>query len=179
MIEECDLDNNGVLDQYELTTTKGFVFGTKLKTNAFEGVARTTDDMLELNPIFAVDHEINNHYDGFIIRDAKRKIASAIGIDENISSNALRVLFGPYDAQTTLLSQEEKEFELENKLLPGLNLREYNAFLVNNRDLLVDIFSKISQDEIGDIEETEILTKNWHIPKNQFYNQHYQNIYLK
>lgn len=172
MIEECDLDNNGVLDQYELTTTKGFVFGTKLQTSAFEGVARTTDDMLELNPIFAVDHEINNHYDGFIIRDAKRKIASAIGIDENISSNALRVLFGPYDAQTTLLSQEEKEFELENKLLPGLNLREYNAFLVNNRDLLVDIFSKISQDEIGDIEETEILTKNWHIPKNQFYNQH-------
>lgn len=172
MLEECDLDDNGVLDKHELELTKGFVFSTKLKTRAFEGVARTTHDMLNLNTIFAGEHEINNHDDGFIIRDAKRKIANAMGIDENISNNALKVLFGPYDEQMSLLSNEEKYFERENKLLRGMKLREYNAFLVNNRDKLIDILSKINQEQIGDIEETEILQKEWKIPNNQYYKQH-------
>lgn len=172
MLEECDLNNDGVLDKHELEITKGYVFSTKLKTRAFEGVARTTKDMFNLNTIFAGEHEINNHDDGFIIRDAKRKIARAMGIDENISSNVLRVLFGPEDMQLSLLSNEEKFFEHENKLIKGMKLREYNAFLVNNRDRLVEVFSRISQNEIGDIKKTKLLTKEWNIPNNQYYKQH-------
>ncbi len=172
MLEECDLDQNGVLDKQELEITKGFVFSTKLKTRAFEGVARTTRDMLKLNTIFAGEHEINNHDDGFIIRDAKRKIASSIGIDESISSKALKVLFGPQDDQMSLLSDDEKMFERKNKLLRGMKLREYNAFLVNNRDLLCDILSGINQEKIVEIEETDLLEKEWNIPKYQYYKQH-------
>lgn len=172
MLEECDLDKNGILDKEELKITKGFVFDTKLKTIAFQGVARTTNDIRKLNKIFAGEHEINNHDDGFIIRDAKRKIARSIGIDENISSKALKVLFGPEDGQLSLLSNEEKMYEHENKLLKGMKLREYNAFLVNNRDLLVDIFSTVSQDEIGEIEETETKIMEWSTPKHQYYKQH-------
>ena len=82
-------------DKKELELSKGYIFSTKLKTEAFEGIARTTHDIMSLNKVFGGEHEINNHDDGFIIRDAKRKIARAIGIDENISNNALRVLFGP------------------------------------------------------------------------------------
>ena len=52
-------------------------------------------------------------------------------------------------------SQEEKDFECENKILRGMKLREYNAFLVNNRDRLVQVFSKINQEQIADIKETE------------------------
>ena len=139
---------NGVLDKKELEETKGYIFSTKLKTEAVEGVARTTHDILKLNAIFAGEHELNNHDDGFIIRDAKRKIARAIGIDENISNNALRVLFGPDEKnqQLSLLSQEELNYEHDNKILKDMKLREYNAFLVNNRDRLVEVFSKISQD---------------------------------
>lgn len=172
MLKECDINKNGVLDKHELETTKGFIFSTKLKTEAIEGVARTTHDMLKLNRIFGGEHELNNHDDGFIIRDAKRRIARAIGIDENISNNALRILFGPEDMQMSLLSQEEKDYEHENKLIHGLKLREYNAFLVNNRDKLVEIFSEISQDEIGEIEENPILKKEWYIPQYQYYKQH-------
>lgn len=172
MLAECDLNNNGELDKKELESTKGYVFSTKLKTEALEGVARTTKDIFKLNTIFAGEHELNNHDDGFIIRDAKRRIARAIGIDENISNNALRLLFGPEDMQMSLQSQEEKDFEHENKLLKGMKLREYNAFLVNNRDKLVEVFSKISQEEIADIKETEILKKEWWIPNNQYYKQH-------
>lgn len=174
MLEECDINNNGEIDKKELEISKGYIFSTKLKTEAIEGVARTTHDMLHLNKIFGGEHELNNHDDGFIIRDAKRRIARAIGIDENISNNALRVLFGPEDMQMSLLSQEEKDYEHENKILKDMKLREYNAFLVNNRDRLIEVFSKISQEQIGDIKETEVIKKQWFIPNSQHYKQHKQ-----
>ena len=172
MLKECDLDHNGRLDKSEMTRTKGYVFGTKLTTTAIEGVARTTHDMMKLNTIFGGEHQINNHDDGFIIRDAKRRIARAIGVDENISNNALKILFGPEDNRMSLLSQEELDFEHENKLLTDMTLREYNAFLVNNRDRLMEVFSTVSETEIGEIKETEVLTSDWGIPPYQYYKQH-------
>ena len=172
MLKECDIDKNGRLDKREMEVSKGYVFGTKLKTTAIEGVARTTHDMMKLNSIFGGEHQINNHDDGFIIRDAKRRIARAIGVDENISNNALRILFGPEDMQMSLFSEEEKAFESEHKLLSDMTLREYNAFLVNNRDRLVEAFSTISETEIGDIKETDVIVSDWGIPSYQYYKQH-------
>ena len=43
------------------------------------------------------NHLEESHDDGFINRDATRRIARAIGVDENISDNALRILFCPQD----------------------------------------------------------------------------------
>ena len=172
MLKECDLNKNGVLEKHEMEVAKGYVFGTKLKTSAFEGVARTTHDMMKLNSIFGGEHQINNHNDGFIIRDAKRRIAAAIGVDEQISNNALKVLFGPEDYQFSFASPQEVEFEKANKLLTGMSLREYNAFLVNNKERLVAVFSNISQNEIGEIKETDVLHKTWGIPPYQYYRHH-------
>ena len=172
MLKECDLDHNGRLDKSEMTRSKGYVFGTKLTTTAIEGVARTTHDMMKLNTIFGGEHQINNHDDGFIIRDAKRRIARAIGVDENISNNALKILFGPEDNRMSLLSQEELDFEHDNKLLTDMTLREYNAFLVNNRDRLIEVFSTVSETEIGEIKETDVLVQDWGIPSYQYYKQH-------
>ena len=93
-------------------------------------------------------------------------------MDENISNNALRILFGPEDMQMSLISEEEQEFEHENKLLSDMTLREYNAFLVNNRDKLIEVFSTISETEIGDIKETDVLVSDWGIPPYQYYKQH-------
>lgn len=172
MLNECDLNHDGKLDKHEMETSKGYVFGTKLKTYAIEGVARTTHDMMSLNKIFGGEHQISNHDDGFIIRDAKRRISQAMGIDENISNNALRVLFGPLDLQMSLFSEEEIEFERSHKLIDGLSLREYNAFLVNNRERLIEVFSGISADRIAEIEETDISVSDWTIPREQYYKQH-------
>lgn len=172
MLKECDLDKDGRLSKHDMSAGKGYVFGTKLMTTAIAGVARTTHDMMKLNTIFGGEHQINNHDDGFIIRDAKRRIARAIGVDENISNNALRILFGPEDMQMSLLSQEEQDFEHEHKLLQDMTLREYNAFLVNNRDKLVEVFSEISETEIGEIKETDVLESDWRIPPYQYYRQH-------
>ena len=172
MLSECDVNGDGKLDKRDMEVSKGYVFGTKLKTSAIEGVARTTHDMTKLNSIFGGEHQINNHDDGFIIRDAKRRIARAIGIDENISNNALRILFGPQDMQMSFLSEEEREFENKNKLLEDMTLREYNAFLVNNRDKLIELFSSIDESKIADVQETEIMEKEWSVPLYQYYKQH-------
>lgn len=172
MLQESDLNKNGRLERKELETTKGYVFGTILKTTAIEGVARTTHDIMTLNSVFGGEHEIDNHEDGFIIRDAKRKIAASMGIDENISNNALRILFGPEDKQMSLLSQEEQDFEYTNKLIIDMSLREYNAFLVNNRDRLIEVFSKVNQTDIGEFKETNIKEISWGIPVQQYYKQH-------
>ena len=172
MLRVCDINHDGRLDRREMERSQGFVFGTKLKITAFEGVARTTHDVMTLGSIFGGEHEINNHADGFIIRDAKRRIARAIGVDENISNNALKILFGPEDMQMSLLSEEEMEFEHAHKLLLGMTLREYNAFLVNNRDKLIDVFKSISENEIGEIKETAVLVSDWCIPSHQYYKHH-------
>ncbi len=172
MLEECDCNQDGKLDRAEMANTKGYIFGTLLKTQAIEGVARTTHDMLKLNSIFSGEHQINNHDDGFIIRDAKRRIARAMGIDEHISNNALRVLFGPMDMQMSFMSTAEQEFERTHKLIDGFSLREYNAFLANNRDRLVEVFSRISADRFAEIQETDVLTVDWDIPAYQYYKQH-------
>ena len=86
LLMECDLDHNGFISRKELELTKGMTFGTKLKTRAIEGFVRTSHDLTKLHAAFCGEHEISIHDDGLIIRDAKRKIAQAIGIDENISS---------------------------------------------------------------------------------------------
>ena len=137
--------------------SKGFIFDTKLKTSAFEGVARTADDIKNLQKVFAGEHQINNHDDGLIIRDAKRKIASALSIPENDSNNALKILFGPQEISEDLFSKDEIEYEKNNKLIAGLSLREFNAFLVNNRDVLIQIFETISSGSLSSIEEKPAL----------------------
>lgn len=171
-LKECDINNDGNITRNELETTKGYVFGTILKTTAFEGVARTTKDIQSLNTIFGGEHQINTHDDGFIIRDAKRKIARAIGIDENISNNALRILFGPIDRQTNLFTQEEIDFEESNKIIKDMGLREYNAFLVNNKERLMEVFKDVNASEIAELEKTEVLKLDWVIPAEQYYKQH-------
>ena len=45
----------------------------------------------------------------------------------------------------SLLSQSEKDFEHENKLLKNMSLREFNAFLINNRDKLVELHTALLQ----------------------------------
>ena len=51
----------------------------------------------------------------------------------------------------------------EHKLIDGLSLREYNAFLVNNRERLIEVFSGVSADRIAEIEETDIISADRYI----------------
>lgn len=172
MLDDCDTNRDGILDKREMETAKGYVFGTILKTTAYEGIARTTHDMTKLNSIFGGEHQISTHNDGFIIRDAKRRIAHAMGIDENTSNIAMRILFAPMNMQMSLDSEEEKEYERQNKVLELGSIREFNAFLVNNRERLIEVFSKISAEKIAEIKEADVLTSEWHIPREQYYRQH-------
>jgi type III restriction enzyme len=172
-LSDCDANHDGKLTREEMANAKGFIFDTKLKTTALEGVARTTKDIKNLNRIFAGEHQINIHDDGFIIRDAKRKIASSLKIDESISSNALRILFDVQDKQMDLFeTTEDSKYESDNKLIPDMSHREYCAFLVNNREKLVSMMSEINAKDIVDIEEAPTKSSEWHIPFEQYFKQH-------
>lgn len=96
ILSDYDLNGNGKLDNRELEKSKGYMLRTELKAFSIEDVSRITYDITKLIFIFDWEHQINNnHDDGFIIQDSKRRIARAIVIDKNISNNALRVLLGP------------------------------------------------------------------------------------
>lgn len=172
ILDVCDADHDGKLTRNDMITSKGFIFDTKLKTSAFEGIVRTAGDIVNLNKVFAGEHQINNHDDGFIIRDAKRKIASSLHIPENDSNNALKILFGPQEEFGGLWSDEEVEYEKAKKLISDMSLKEFNAFLINNRDLLVEIFNDIDESSLSTIVEKPCIHKDWFIPQTQYYKQH-------
>ncbi|MCR5456626.1 MAG: DEAD/DEAH box helicase family protein [Clostridiales bacterium] len=179
LLQECDLDQNGFLSKKELELTKGFTFGLKLKTRAVEGFARTTHDLTKLQATFCGEHEINIHDDGLIIRDAKRRIAQSIGIDENISSKALSILFdsstmkipfGP-GGQISFYNDEDRKLDLEYKVIQDMGHREYSAFLVNNWELLAEILGEIDKTGI-ELTDTKTEKSIWSIPKFQDYKKH-------
>lgn len=150
---------------------KGFVFGSKLKSESIEGVARTTNDIASLNKIFAGEHEVNTHDDGFIIRDAYRKYDQFLKIGDKDTYNILGTLFGPYK-DPSLFSQEEIEFEDIHKLIVSENVKDYDAFLINNKDKLIDLLKDIDRTSWGDIIKADIKSSEWKIPDSQTYKVH-------
>ncbi len=166
---DCDSDEDGILSREDMMHSKGYVFGDVLKAESFAGVARTTSEIKNLNKIFAGEHQIRIHDDGFIIRNAKRKIAAAAKIDENITNNVLEFLFAPIDEDK---NDDEIQFEKSVKLIQDMDRREYNAFLINNCERLREVFGRTPLEEIAEIEETEIISKEWEIPKTQYYKEH-------
>lgn len=178
-LKQCDVDGNNFLTRKELEDTKGFVFGIKLKTQAIEGFARTTNDLKKLEAVFCGEHEINIHDDGFIIRNAKRKIAQSVGIDENIMNKALQVLFDasilkmPFGAadNISLFAELDKELDLKYKLIRDMGHREFCAFLVNNWEIISEMIQDIDKAGI-ELCDTEIEESEWYIPKIQNYKKH-------
>ena len=177
MLSECDVNQDGKLSKKELELTKGFTFGLKLKTRAVEGIVRSTNDITKLKSTFCGEHEINIHDDGLVIRDAKRKIAQAIGIDGNISSKALGVLFdastmkmpvGVSSSQISLFSDEDKRLDAEYKVITDMGHREYSAFLVNNWEILAEMLQGADKSAIQ-IDDTKTEEGVWSIPKMQDY----------
>ena len=180
LLTECDIDQSGFLTKRELELSKGFSFGLKLKTRAIEGFARTTHDITRLQAVFCGEHEIDMHDDGFLIRDAKRKIARSVGIDEKICSKALSVLFDssrlkvPFTkgAQISLFSDFDKQLDLQYKVMKDtMGHREYSAFLVNNWEILAEMLGEIDKSGIV-LTDAETETTQWTIPKMQDYKKH-------
>lgn len=174
MLKECDLNNDGHLDKDELKRAKGYTFGTLLQAESVEGTARYADRIRELSRISVGGHQISNKWDGFIIRDAKRRIARAAALPEDISNEVLRILFGPVPGQefASIVGFEDATFEKENKLIDDFNLREFNAFIVNNVDRLIEVFGDTSVSDMVVLREAPIIKSEWSIPDEQYYKYH-------
>lgn len=177
-LEKCDKNNDGIITRKELEDTLGFVFGDVLTIPTIEGVVKTMsrEEIENIEKRFVGEHKISLKYDGFIIRDAKRKIASAMGIDESISSKALRYLFDAQDKifQISLEGQEDYEFEKNNKIIDDMSHTEYSAFLVNNKDKLIEVLQEINGEDIVELEEVDAKNVTWSIPNTQYYKKHRQ-----
>ena len=176
LLFECDLDQDGSLTKQELELTKGFTFGLKLKTRAVEGIARTTHDITKLQNVFCGEHEINISDDGPFIRDAKRKIAQAIGIDESISSKALAILFDAANIKApssnkgflTFYSDEDRALDAKYKIIKDMGHREYSAFLINNWELIADMLRDVDKTGI-ELADAQVFYSEWTIPRMQDY----------
>ena len=176
LLFECDLDQNGMLTKQELNLTKGFVFGTRLKTRAVEGIVRTTHDITKLQNVFCGEHEINMSDDGPFIRDAKRKIAQAIGIDESISSKALAILFDSANMKAassnkgllTFYTDEDMALDKKYKIITDMGHREYSAFLINNWEKIADMLRDVDKTGI-ELADAKISYSEWTIPRMQDY----------
>lgn len=164
MLKDFDTNRNGILEKEELRD-KGYILGTTLKAEALFGVARTTRDISGLEVIYAGEHEIDNHKDGFVIRDAKRRIAAAGKLREDISNTALRLMFAPINEKDLFVDEYEKEI----KLVKDFSLQEYNAFLVNNKEKLMEIYANTNASEVAVLERADIELKDWQIPDIQEY----------
>ena len=183
MLKEISSTKTNMPLEREALKKKGYIFGTKLLSTSYEEICRTTKDLMKVSNKFNIAHEIDLHDDGFIIREAKRKIARAAKLAENISNNVLRIMFGPLDkSKITLFSEEEYNFELNNKVITDMSLKEYDAFLVNNCEKLAKVFSSANANEYIIINRANIIEADWNIPKIQHYKKHKLlevNMYLK
>lgn len=176
LLFECDLNQDGVLSKQELALTKGFTFGTKLKTRAVEGIVRTTHEIMQLQNIFCGEHEINMKDDGPFIRDAKRKIAQAIGIDESISSKALGFLFDAANIKApssnkgflTFYTEEDRALDEKYKIIKDMGHREYSAFLINNWEIIAGMLRDVDKTGI-ELADATIDESEWTIPRIQEY----------
>ena len=172
MLKEADVDEDGRLSKEELMK-KDYIFGTKLLSTSYEQVCKTTRDLAKVSNSFNIAHEINLHDDGFIIREAKRQIARAGNITENVSNNVLRILFGPTANKTlSIFSDDDISFERKNKVVVDLSLKEFDAFIVNNCDKLMKVFQEANANEYIIIKKANIIEKDWNIPENQYYKRH-------
>ncbi len=106
-----------------------------------------------------------------VVRDAMLKECN-LNQDGVLERKEMEKAKGPGDYSNPIFSEKEKASERANKLLLDMTLREFNAFLVNNKERLIEVFNNISQTEIGEIKETEIDISNWGIPKYQYYRHH-------
>ena len=172
MIKECDYNKNGKLEKKELKES-GYIFGTKVYNKAYEQICRTESELARITNAFNISHEIDLHDDGFIIREAKRKIARAGKLEENISNNVLRIMFAPMeDDNISIFSNDEQEFERKNKVIEDMSLREFDAFLINNVEKICQVFLEANADDYVILQKANIIEKDWNIPENQYYKKH-------
>lgn len=158
--------------KYSLTTSMvknietleahGFSFEHELDTHILQGLFRTADAISEagIRKTIVVKTAVNTHTHGVYLLHARDEIKRVTGISEEKIKVILRRLFRRDKKQKTY------------KLI-SLNNNDFYAFVINNIDLLKEIFREIMASQSGavftDTLTKEVPTSEFTIPETEIY----------
>lgn len=129
---------NGEKYNINALAAHGFVFGTKLIRKFLNGRFRTLTEVMNANSESAVKFEVNTHTHGLLLRHELGRFSKILGLDYDNTKRLVKTLF---------MSGQASRTSLAYKVIP-LELREFYAFIINNKDLIYDAlvdFEKKSQ----------------------------------
>lgn len=129
---------NGEKYNINALVAHGFVFGTKLIRKFLNGRFRTLTEVMNANSESAVKFEVNTHTHGLLLRHELGRFSKILGLDYDNTKRLVKTLF---------MSGQASRTSLAYKVIP-LELREFYAFIINNKDLIYDAlvdFEKKSQ----------------------------------
>lgn len=119
---------NGENYNKHILDSNGFVFGTKLIRKFLNGRFRTLADVINATSDNDVKFEVNTHVHGLLLRHEIGRFSKILGLDYDNTQRLIRTLF---------MSGRISRTSLAYKII-SLELREYYAFIINNKELIYD-----------------------------------------
>lgn len=121
-------NSNGLNHNVHTLESNGFIFGTKLIRKFLNGRFRTLADVINATSENDIKFEVNTHVHGLLLRHEIGRFSKILGLDYDNTQRLFRTLF---------MSGRVSGTSLAYKIL-SLELREYYAFIINNKDLIYD-----------------------------------------
>ena len=119
---------NGENYNKHILDSNGFVFGTKLIRKFLNGRFRTLADVINATSDNDIKFEVNTHVHGLLLRHEIGRFSKVLGLDYDNTQRLIRTLF---------MSGRISRTSLAYKII-SLELREYYAFIINNKELIYD-----------------------------------------
>lgn len=124
----------------------GYKFGTKLHREFIVGKYRTLGEVVRADDTQNLTFEVNTHAHGMLLRHEIGRYSKLLSLNHENMVKLLRILFC-----------YRRKGSLNYKAL-NLSLREYYAFIINNKNLLYDLFKEF-EDSTGTIDTSYIQQK--------------------
>ena len=116
----------------------GYKFGTKLHREFIVGKYRTLSEVVRADDTQNLTFEVNTHVHGMLLRHEIGRYSKLLSLNHENMGIILRTLFS---SQVSALAYKAL----------NLSLREYYAFVINNKNLLYNLFADL-EDGTGTIE---------------------------
>lgn len=163
--QEYNLTNKKQENKIRLET-KGFKFSDKIIRTTISGNVKTFNEITERDNLNEVDifEPINTHTHGREYHNRVGKLGLEIGLEYSFMNTIIGKLFC-------------QKFNYNNKIL-NLSSRELYAFVINNTDLLIDLFKKAMAVELkqATLELKNISEKEFKIPQSMMFTYDSSNI---
>lgn len=163
--QEFNLTNKKQENKIRLETN-GFKFSDKIIRTTISGNIATFNEITEKDNLNEIDifEPINTHTHGREYHNRVGKLGLEIGLEYSFMNTIIGKLFC-------------QKFDSNNKLL-NLSSRELYAFVINNTDLLIDLFKRAMAVELkqATLELKNISEKEFKIPQSMMFTYDSSNI---